>query len=54
MDRDRSSVINEALDRYLEMYAWQEAHIREGLEQAQSGQLVGHPEVVNKWEARLR
>ncbi len=36
VDRDRSFIINEAVDEYLEVRRWQTAHIREGLKQANS------------------
>jgi predicted transcriptional regulator len=44
--RDRSFLINEALDQYLELQDWQEAQIRAGLEEARRGETVPHAEVV--------
>jgi predicted transcriptional regulator len=45
LDRDRSYVINEAVDAYLEVRQWQLEHIREGLRQAQAGEFATEEEV---------
>jgi predicted transcriptional regulator len=45
LDRDRSYVINEAVDAYLEVRRWQLEHIREGLRQAQAGEFATEDEV---------
>jgi len=37
MSRDRSYVLNEAIDNYLEVHEWHLEHIREGLRQAEAG-----------------
>ena len=37
IDRDRSYVLNEAIDNYLEAHAWQLEHIYKGVRQADSG-----------------
>ena len=34
LDRDRSYVINEAIEAYLDVHRWQTDHIRQGLRQA--------------------
>jgi RHH-type rel operon transcriptional repressor/antitoxin RelB len=44
--RDRSFLINEAIEQYLELQDWQEAQIRAGLEEVQRGETVPHAEVV--------
>jgi len=43
--RDRSHVVNEAVQAWLELQAWQEAHIREGLAQADAGSFATESEV---------
>lgn len=51
-DRDRSYIINEAVDRYLEVYGWQIAHIKQGLDQANKGEFATDEEVkaaLAKW-----
>ena len=52
--RDRTFLLNEAVDAYLEMQRWQIAHIEEGIRQADSGMGKPHEEVVAKWQRRLR
>ena len=49
-DRDRSYLLNEAVDRYLEVRQLQTARIEEGLRQAAAGEVMEHAEVI----ARLR
>ena len=44
-DRDRSYIINQALDAYLEVMEWQLDHIKEGLRQAEAGEFASDDEV---------
>ena len=44
-DRDRSYIINQALDVYIEVMEWQLAHIKEGLRQAEAGEFTTDDEV---------
>ena len=44
--RDRSHVINEAIDAYLTVHRWQIEHIQEGLRQADAGELASDDEVA--------
>jgi predicted transcriptional regulator len=46
IDRDRSYVLNEAIENYLEVHEWQLAHIKEGLRQAEAGEFVKDAEVA--------
>lgn len=46
MDRDRSYVITEAIDAYLEVNQWQIEHIKEGLRQADAGEFASDDEVA--------
>jgi len=51
-DRDRTYVINEAIDAYLEVHQWQLDHIKEGLRQADAGEFASDDEVAaafSKW-----
>ncbi len=50
MDRDRSYLLNQAVDLYLEVHRWQVEHITEGLRQADTGEFAGEAEA----EERLR
>jgi predicted transcriptional regulator len=51
-ERDRSYLLNEAVDRYLEVRQFQIARIKEGLRQAAAGNVVEHAEVVNRLRKR--
>jgi predicted transcriptional regulator len=44
-DRPRSWLLQQALDSYLELQAWQIAHIKEGIEQLDRGEFIPHEEV---------
>ena len=46
LDRDRSYVLNEAIDAYLETHRWQIEHIREGVRQADAGEFASAEEVA--------
>lgn len=50
--RDRSFLINEAIEQYLALLDWQEAQIRAGIEEADRGALVPHEEVA-EWMRSL-
>ena len=43
--RDRSAVLNEAIDLYLELHRWQVAHILSGIKQADAGEFASEAEV---------
>ena len=45
LDRDRSWVINDAIDAYLETHRWHIEHIKEGLRQAKAGEFASEGEV---------
>lgn len=53
IDRDRSYVLNEAINNYLEVHQWQMAHIKEGLRQAEAGEFAKESEVTSAF-ARWR
>ena len=54
LDRDRSAVINEAIDAYLELHHWQVEHIKRALAEAESGvEGVPHDEVFHRLRARI-
>ena len=44
MGRDRSYVLNQAIETYLEIHGWQVAHIEEGRKQARNGEFVPEQE----------
>ncbi|TLU70637.1 CopG family ribbon-helix-helix protein [Lichenicoccus roseus] len=43
--RDRSFLVNEAIDAYLAVHRWQIARIEEGLRQAEAGEFASEDEV---------
>lgn len=45
LDRDRTYVLNEAVDLYLEVYQWQIAEIKAGLAEADAGDFATDEEV---------
>lgn len=53
IDRDRSYVLNEAINNYLEVHQWQAAHIKEGIRQADAGKFAKDREVASAF-ARWR
>lgn len=54
LERDRSALINDALDAYLEVHHWQVEHIKRALAEADSGTAdVPHDEVFERLRARI-
>jgi RHH-type transcriptional regulator, rel operon repressor / antitoxin RelB len=51
--RSRTSVLMEAVERYLEYEEWFASEVRKGLREAERGELVDHEVVVKEWEAKL-
>lgn len=52
-NRDRSFIINQALDYYLSLHEWQMAHIQKGVEQAEAGEFANDKEIkatFDKWK----
>ena len=54
-DCSRSSIVNEAIDYYLDLYDWQTRRIEERLSRAQRGdaQWIPHDEVFDRLEAKI-
>ncbi|MGZ4789104.1 MAG: CopG family ribbon-helix-helix protein [Terriglobales bacterium] len=52
-DRDRSYLLNEAVDHYLDLQQYHIRLIEEGIRQADAGELVDHAE-VEKMATRAR
>lgn len=54
LDRDRSAIINEAIDACPELHHWQVEHIKRALAEADRGVAgVPHDEVFDRLRARL-
>jgi predicted transcriptional regulator len=47
-DRSRSYLINEAINNYIELHAYQDALVRKGLEEMRKRRVVSHEEVVKR------
>jgi predicted transcriptional regulator len=47
-DRPRSYLINEAISNYIELHTYQDALVREGMEEMRKGRVVSHEEVVKR------
>lgn len=55
LERDRSYLINEAIDNYLQLMKYQIEQIQEGIRQADQGRLVEHAEVrklASSWRSK--
>ena len=53
LDRDRSYLLNEAVEAYLDVQRWQIEHIQGSIKQADAGELISHEE-VRKMAAKWR
>jgi len=45
-DRSRNYLVNQAIDQFLELHAWQEERIREGIKAADDGRFVSDAEMT--------
>lgn len=45
LDRDRTYVVKEALESYIDVHRWQIEHIRQGLREADAGRFAPETEV---------
>ena len=54
LDRDRTYILNAAIDAYLDVHQWQMDHIREGLRQANAGEFASEAEMKAAFSRRRR
>ena len=47
-NRDRTHILNAAVDQYLALHSYHEEHIQTGLEQAREGRTVGHEAAASR------
>jgi RHH-type rel operon transcriptional repressor/antitoxin RelB len=47
-DRSRSYLINQAITNYIELHAYQDALVRNGLEEMRKGRVVSHADVLKR------
>jgi len=52
--RERTFLLNEAVDTYLDVQHWQIEHIKEGIRQADAGLGADHAAVRAQWTRRLK
>jgi predicted transcriptional regulator len=55
LDRDRTYLLNEAVQAYLDLQKWQLGEIRAGLADADAGRVVDHRKIrarASKWRRR--
>jgi predicted transcriptional regulator len=53
LDRDRSYLLNEAVDHYLSVHEYHLEQIGKGLQEAREGKLVDYDKVKAEWMKRL-
>lgn len=54
LDRDRSYIINEAIEAYLDVQRWQIDHVREGLRQADAAEFATEAEMKTTFSRRRK
>jgi predicted transcriptional regulator len=54
LDRDRTYILNEAIDAYLDVHKWQMEHIRRGLQQADAGEFATDAEMKATFSRRRK
>ena len=54
LERDRSYIINEAIEAYLDIHRWKSEHIREGLRQADAGEFATEGEMKATFSRRRK
>ncbi len=54
MNCSRNSVINQAIDQYLDLQAWQVEAIQKGIDAANRGDLISHHQIMSRIEAKLK
>jgi predicted transcriptional regulator len=47
-DRSRSYLINQAIANYIDLHTYQDALVRDGMEEMRRGRVVSHDEVVKR------
>jgi len=54
LDRDRSYLLSEAVDSYLELHEWQIEQVQEGIRQADAGKLIDHDVVMQRMRKKMQ
>ena len=53
MDRSRNWVVNQAIEQYLDLQAWQVEAIQKGIDAADRGHLIPHNQVMSRIKAKF-
>lgn len=53
LDRSRTWLVNEAIERYLDHEEWLVRSVEEGIEAADRGETVPHAEVMDRLRAKI-
>lgn len=54
LDRPRSWVLGQAIDRFIEHEEWFAREVERGVAQADRGELIQHDDVISELKGRLR
>ncbi len=54
IDRSRNWVVNQAIEQYLDLQAWQVEAIQKGIDAADKGELIPHNQVISHIEAKFQ
>jgi len=54
LDRDRSYLLSEAVDSYLELHEWQIEQVQEGIREADAGKLIDHDVVMQRMRKKMQ
>ena len=54
IERDRSYLLNEAVDQYLSVHEYHLEQIEQGLAEARAGKLIDYDKVKTDWMRRLK
>ena len=54
LDRDRSYLLTEAVDSYLDLHQWQIEQVQEGIREADAGKLIDHDVVVKRMREKMQ
>lgn len=52
--RSKSFLASEAINEYLKVHEWQLFEIKQGIEEADKGQLVDHESILKFWESKKK
>lgn len=51
--KSESIIAAHAIAQYIDLYEWQVSEIKQGIKEADTGDLIAHDEITKKWETKL-